>query len=104
MKTFAVIAASLALFSFAPAFASSDLEEGLKAFNDSSLGSNGKSCSSCHAEGQGLENACDYDVPTLQEFVNFCIRDAMKGTMLPEGDSKIINIEKLIRSTYCKQK
>ncbi len=98
-----IIVAALLIFSNSTVMAASDLEEGRQAFNDASLGSNGKSCASCHSDGKGLENACDYDVPTLQEMVNFCIRDAMKGTLLPEQDARIINVEKLIRSTYCKQ-
>ena len=103
MKTLIVLIASTVLLSGSVALAASDIEEGKKYFNDTSLGSNGKSCASCHTEGKGLENACDYDVPTLQEFVNFCIRDAMKGDMLAALDPRIVKIEKLIRSSYCKQ-
>lgn len=103
MKISTVIIACLLLFATSPAIASSTIEEGQQYFQDASLGSNGKSCASCHPDGKGLANACDYDVPTLQEFVNFCIRDAMKGKMLPDDDHRIIKIEKLMRSTYCKQ-
>ena len=91
------------MISASPVCANSDIDEGKNYFNDATLGSNGKSCASCHPNGKGLEQACDYDVPTLQEFVNFCIRDAMKGKMLAADDPRVIKIEKLMRSQYCKQ-
>lgn len=62
---------------------------GEKLFQNASLGTTGKSCSSCHPQGKGLTQVGDYDDAILQEFVNFCIRDAMKGKMLPEGSEEL---------------
>ncbi len=103
MKRMIMLVVLLLLLPLSAAMGASDLEDGKRYFSDSSLGSNGKSCASCHPSGKGLENACDYDVPTLQEFVNFCIRDAMKGKMLPADDPRIIEIERLMRASYCRQ-
>jgi len=55
---------------------------GRQLFESTQLGSNGKSCSVCHPGGKGLEEISAYDDPTLKEMINFCIRDALKGTML----------------------
>lgn len=50
-------------------------------FTSTTLGSNGKSCSSCHPGGKGLAEIGAYDDATLREMINFCIRDALKGKM-----------------------
>jgi cytochrome c len=52
-------------------------------FHSTSLGSNGKSCATCHPQGKGLERIADYDDATLRDIINFCIRDALQGEMLP---------------------
>jgi len=57
-------------------------ELGRQLFESKQLGSNGKSCSTCHTGGKGLEELASYDDPTLKEMINFCIRDALKGSML----------------------
>lgn len=55
-------------------------------FTSTTLGSNGKSCSSCHPGGKGLAEIGAYDDATLGEMINFCIRDALAGGMLaPES-------------------
>jgi len=61
---------------------SPNVELGRQLFESKQLGSNGKSCSSCHPGGKGLEEISAYDNQTLKEMINFCIRDALKGTML----------------------
>jgi len=66
-------------------------------FQNTSLGTTGKSCSSCHPQGKGLEQIGDYDDAILQEFVNFCIRDAMKGKMLPEGSEELRSLALYLR-------
>ena len=55
---------------------------GEKLFNDSSLGTTGNSCATCHPNGNKLEESKAYDDDMLKEMVNFCIRDAMKGEMM----------------------
>ena len=54
---------------------------GEKLFQDNSLGTNNKSCATCHPDGKGLEESDTYDDSMLKEMVNFCIRDALKGEM-----------------------
>jgi mono/diheme cytochrome c family protein len=50
-------------------------------FASTELGSNGKSCASCHPDGKGLAETGAYDDLMLKEMINFCIRDALKGKM-----------------------
>lgn len=72
---------------------------GEKLFHNSSLGTTGNSCASCHPNGNKLEESKAYDDDMLKEMVNFCIRDAMKGEMLAldstEIDSFIIYLRSL---------
>lgn len=74
-------------------------ELGKQLFEATTLGSNGKSCSSCHPQGKGLEGIGAYDDGTLKEMINFCIRDALKGKMInpksTELDSLLVHLRSL---------
>jgi cytochrome c len=50
-------------------------------FESTALSGNGKSCSTCHPAGKGLQEIGAYDDGQLKEMINFCIRDALKGKM-----------------------
>ena len=63
----------------------SPVERGRELFNNSKLGSNGKSCSSCHPGGKDLDNAAAYDSKKLENIVNRCITNALNGTALEVG-------------------
>lgn len=58
-------------------------------FTSTTLGSNGKSCSSCHPGGKGLAEIGAYDDATLKEMINFCIRDALAGRMFAPESQEI---------------
>jgi hypothetical protein len=68
-------------------------------FESTALGSNGKSCASCHPGGKGLAEIGAYDDSMLKEMINFCIRDALKGRMLvlesQELDSLLLYLRNL---------
>jgi mono/diheme cytochrome c family protein len=68
-------------------------------FESTTLGSNGKSCASCHPAGKGLAEIDAYDDPMLKEMINFCIRDALKGKMFAlesqELDSMLLYLRTL---------
>lgn len=70
----------LALFSTTAAFAAgASLERGKNIFESSSLGTNGKSCSSCHPQGKKLDFVSKYDDGKLAGIVNNCIEKALAG-------------------------
>ncbi len=88
---------------------------GQKLFADASLGTNGKSCNSCHTNlGQG-------DIPftgrapfpkvfamakkmrTLDQTVQGCLMGAMKGNALAWDDAKLTDLVTYIDSLYLKQ-
>lgn len=72
---------------------------GKQLFESPTLGNNGKSCSSCHPQGKGLEKITDYDDAKLKGMINSCIRGALKGEVLaPESaelDSMLIYLRSL---------
>jgi len=62
------------------------VERGSKLFSSASLGTNGRSCATCHPGGKGLEDVADYDEKKMVTYVNNCIEKALKGKSLA-GDS-----------------
>lgn len=75
-----LILASLVGLGIAFAAEQASVEKGKALFNDSKLGTVGKSCNSCHADGKGLEKAGAKS--DLSEIVNTCITKGLKGAAL----------------------
>ena len=103
MLTVAVLCLSLSF-----AFAAGDAEKGKALFNDPKLGggTSGKSCNSCHPDGNGLEKAADekeWKTPagtrkSLEEAVNVCITMALRGKALDPKSADMANIVAYIKS------
>jgi len=106
-----VIALAL-VFSFA--FAASNVEKGKALFDAPKFagGTAGKSCASCHPDGQGLEKAGmkkEWKTPagpakTLEEAVNLCIVNALKGKALDPKSEEMKDIVAYIKSLEKKKK
>jgi cytochrome c peroxidase len=60
------------------------VEKGKALFNDTTLGTSGKSCGSCHPDGKGLETVGTKE--NLAATVNACIKAPLKGKAL-DGNS-----------------
>jgi len=73
-------------------------DRGKELFNSKALGTNGKSCASCHTEGKGLEKAAAYDDAKLKKITNQCISQALKGHTLPTGSSDLNSLVMYIKS------
>ena len=95
LKSFCLLAL-LGLLSL-PAFAADDLQAGKQLFS-TPLGSNGKSCITCHAEGKGLQHADDYNSEQLRGIINSCIHKALQGKLLPDDDPRLAELERYVRS------
>lgn len=75
-------------------------------FKDVSLGTTGKSCSSCHSAGslKHVEDSFPRFDPALKRFVdiqeaiNLMIRDKQKGTPLPPNDQRYFDLLAYIKS------
>ena len=83
-------------------------ERGKTLFNDAKLGggTSGKSCNSCHPDGKGLEKAgskkefgiMGKQQKSLEEAVNFCIENALKGKAVDPKSDKMKDIVAYIKS------
>lgn len=69
------------------------LERGREVFESTKLGTNGKSCASCHPGGRKLEWAATFDEGKLAGIANNCIEKALKGKPL---DAAGIDMQSLI--------
>jgi mono/diheme cytochrome c family protein len=108
MKSISLLA--LALFSLVfvvtMAYGEGNVERGKALFNDPKLGTTGKSCGSCHPDGKGLEQAGtkkEFNImgksqKSLEEAVNFCIENALKGKALDPKGKDIADIVAYIKS------
>lgn len=93
--TYALIALFvLATATVAAAKDAPSVERGSNLFNSTSLGTNGRSCATCHPGGKGLEDVADYDNNKLKMAVNTCIVKALKGKSIadnsPDLDSLVM--------------
>lgn len=89
MKLTSHVLIALMVLATATAAAAKDapsVKRGSKLFNSTALGTNGRSCATCHPNGKGLEDVADYDGKKMATLVNNCIEKALKGKPLA-GDS-----------------
>lgn len=82
------------LVSLAWAEAGPSLERGKELFNSAKLGTNGKSCATCHRDGKNLEKAAAYSNEKLRDIINQCIKNPLegKGLDLSSSDMKSLII------------
>ena len=94
-----VLLALFILTTVASAADAPSVEWGSKLFNSSSLGTNGRSCATCHLDGKGLEDVADSGGEALANIANQCIAKALKGEKLgvdsPEMASLVLYMKTL---------
>ena len=97
-----ISAATLTILAFSLSLAMADeqpsLERGKELFNSTTLGTNGKSCASCHAEGKKLEKATGYDEEKLEKVVNQCIVKTLQGRALAPGSRDLSSLVAYIKT------
>jgi cytochrome c len=74
----------------AQAIEAPSLSLGKTLFESAQLGSNGKSCASCHLQGKELGMVGDFNDMELKDIINACLRDAL-GAKLISTDSQEMN-------------
>jgi cytochrome c peroxidase len=77
MLVMPALMASMALAGDGPS-----IEQGKELFNSTKLGTNGKSCATCHSDVKKLGNAATYDEGQLGDIINQCIENPLKGNAL----------------------
>ncbi len=86
------------LVSLAWAEAGPSLEKGKGLFNSAKLGSNGKSCASCHRDGKNLGKAAAYSNEKLRDIINQCIKNPLEGDGLASDSSDMKSLIIYIKS------
>jgi cytochrome c peroxidase len=91
-----------------PAFPTGDFEKGKALFHDQTFAGStrGMSCSSCHADGKGLENAGNRrgwrimgnSFKHLEDAVNYMIVTALHGKAIDPQSEKMDHIVAYIKS------
>lgn len=93
---------------FTLAYAAGDAARGKTLFNDTAFAgaTSGNSCNSCHPDGRGLENAGEKkefsimggSQKSLEEVVNVCIVQALRGKAIDPASEDMKDIVAYIRS------
>ncbi len=88
---------------FSYAFGSGDAEKGKVLFTDPKLagGTTGKSCSSCHPDGQGAAKAGDKK--EVRKIINACIVKALKGKAVPLNSAEMDDLVAYLKSVKGKE-
>jgi cytochrome c len=94
---YVLLTAVLALGMTAPCMAAS-VEEGKKLFSATDMGSNGKSCATCHPGGKGIGDLSGMDQEELAAAVNACVTSALEGKALPEDSEELHSLNFYLRS------
>ncbi len=76
------------------------VKTGEKLFYETSLGTNGKSCASCHKTTENIKkDTAKYPGdPALKNVINGCITENLKGKPLPDGSARMNSLILYMRS------
>ena len=89
MKRTGIALCMLAAASLAMAADGASPARGKELFTSKQLGTNGKSCNTCHPDGKGLEKAAAYDEGELATIINQCIKNPLKGKELASASTEM---------------
>jgi cytochrome c peroxidase len=81
-KSIIVISILLMTGLHAHANESPSLSLGKTLFESAALGTKGRSCATCHAQGKGLDMVGDFNDTELKDIINACLRDALGAKMI----------------------
>ena len=74
---------------------SADISKGKSLFNNTKLGTNGKSCNSCHPDGSSIDGSkssfsiLGSEQSNIEDAANFCIEMALSGKALDKSSDKM---------------
>ncbi len=88
----------LALVAAAAAATAPNVERGRKLFHDSALGTNGRSCATCHEGGKRLVELDSYGDEALAAYANTCVEGMLKGKPLARDASDLRSLVLYLRT------
>lgn len=83
---------------------------GAALFKDPALGTNGKSCTSCHEDGRVWAGKARFPkvavggLHTLDQAIQICISSALGGKPLPWDDGRVTDLAIFIDAAYTQKK
>lgn len=89
---------------------SGNMDKGKVLFNSSDLGTNGKSCNTCHSGGKDIDGRKNtYTIlgkkqDNIENAVNFCIKMALSGSPLDKGSETMKDIVFYLKTLKGKKK
>ena len=89
---------------------SGDVKKGKALFNDSSLGTSGKSCNSCHSGGKDIDGSKETfsilgsQQESIEDAVNFCIEMALSGKSLKKDSMQMEDMVSYLKTLKVKKK
>jgi len=98
MKIISTLIALVSLVATAAAAANVSAQRGEELFNSTKLGTNGKSCATCHPKGQKLTKAARYDEAKLVSIINGCVENALAGNPLPKDSPEMTSLVMYLRT------
>jgi hypothetical protein len=98
MKRTVLLFSMLAAASLAMAIDGVSPDKGKELFTGKKLGTNGKSCNSCHPDGKGLAKAAAHDVEELGAIINQCITNPLQGKALDPASAEMKSLILYIRT------
>ena len=99
-----IVLLSFIMVSAAGTAHSGDIKKGEALFNDSSLGTNGKSCNTCHAGGKNIDagkktyTILGSNMDSIEDAVNFCIKMALSGKPVGKDSVEMTNMVSYLRT------
>jgi len=73
------------------------LSLGKTLFEATELGTNGKSCKTCHSKGKGLNMIGDFNDEELKDIINACLRDALGGKLISAESQEMVALHAYVR-------
>ncbi len=106
LKIIALVAIAMLLASAVLAMHHTPEDRGKALFNDTKLGTVGKSCNTCHPDGKGLEGVGSKtmwknpggEFTSLEEATNVCITLALKGKALDVKSEQMKDLVSYMKS------
>ena len=93
MKVVAILIIAVSAWAF-----EGDIERGRELFNSKTLGTNQKSCASCHPNGSKLQRAASYSDKRLTGIVNMCIKGMLQGKPLAPDSEDMASLIGYLRT------
>jgi cytochrome c len=93
MKIVAILIIAVSAWAF-----EGNIERGRELFNSKTLGTNQKSCASCHPKGSKLQKAASYNDKRLAGIVNGCIEGMLAGKPLPPASEDMASLISYLRT------